>query len=298
MLWNVYKYFVEYANLDKFKPQITNHKKNSKQSNILDAWLLGRFSWLVDYVKNSLKQYRPNNAALEIEKFVSDLSTWYIRRSRDRLWLNSFDKNDKTSFYETLHYVLVNLSIITSPFLPFISEEIYTNLTESESVHLEFWPEINFKYDQKLDQDMNLIREVAEVGRRMRKELKIKVRQPLVRATLLLPKNRKFLYENHLPEYERLISEELNVKKIDYRKTSKPEIEVIFDSLLTRELIYEGRLRELVRQIQEERKNLGLKPEQNISLTIPIEFKASIDYLKKRVVSESISLGSELKVTV
>lgn len=298
MLWNVYKYFVEYANLDKFEPQITNHKKNSKQSNILDAWLLGRFSWLVDYVKNSLKQYRPNNAALEIEKFVSDLSTWYIRRSRDRLWLNSFDKNDKTSFYETLHYVLVNLSIITSPFLPFISEEIYTNLTESESVHLEFWPEINFKYDQKLDQDMNLIREVAEVGRRMRKELKIKVRQPLVRATLLLPKNKKFLYENHLPEYERLISEELNVKKIDYKKTSKPEIEVIFDSLLTRELIYEGRLRELVRQIQEERKNLGLKPEQNIGLTIPTEFKASIDYLKKRVVSESISLGSELKVTV
>jgi len=306
MLWNVYKYFVEYANLDKFKPSFDSFGKaqdksaqdKQKFSNILDAWLLTRFSWLVSYVENSLKQYNSYNAALEIEKFVNDLSTWYIRRSRDRLWLNSVDKNDKANFYETLYYVLVNLSIVISPFLPFISEEIYTNLTQSESVHLEFWPKSSFEYNQKLDQDMSLIREIVEVGRRIRKELKIKVRQPLAKGTLFLPENKKFIYKNHLSEYERLITEELNIKKIDYKKTSKEEIEVSFDSQLTKELIYEGQLRELVRQIQEERKKLGLKPEEKVILTIPTEFKASTDYLKKRVVSESINLGSELKVTV
>lgn len=92
-----------------------------------------------------MREYNAKDAALEIEKFVNDLSTWFIRRSRDRIWLNSEDENDKQDFYQNLHFIFVNLSIILSPFTPFISEMIYTNLIDEESVHLASWPKVDKK---------------------------------------------------------------------------------------------------------------------------------------------------------
>ncbi len=126
MLWNIYRFFVDYANLDNFKIDKKNTTFNFKKLdlNILDQWILSRFVWLVNFVKTSLQEFNAKDAAWEIEKFIDDLSTWYIRRSRDRVWINSNNEKDKEAFYTSLYYILVNLSIILSPFIPFITEEI------------------------------------------------------------------------------------------------------------------------------------------------------------------------------
>ncbi|HEX7542664.1 MAG TPA: class I tRNA ligase family protein, partial [Patescibacteria group bacterium] len=197
MLWNVYKFFVEYANLDKWKkldtvffdrltpkgPQAIVSKKVSSlltSKNVLDQWILSRFTSLVLSVEKNLKEFNAKDAALEIEKFVSDLSTWFIRRSRDRVWVNSNNEVDKNNFYETLYYIVVNLSIIISPFIPFVAEEIYTNLTGNESVNLENWPEVDQNlYDEKLEGNMVSARKVVEAGQAERKTTGVKVRIPL-----------------------------------------------------------------------------------------------------------------------
>jgi len=326
MLWNVYKFFVEYANLDKLK--IKNEKlkitiKNLKLKNVLDKWLLGHFYLLVDFVEESLLSYNAKDAAWEIEKFVDDLSTWYIRRSRERVWVNSDLKEDKQAFYSTLYYVLVNLSIILSPFLPFISEEIYTNLTGQESVHLSEWPKLSSKFNpeghflasegyvlasqgraygasvqsSKLFNDMNLVREIVEVGHRVRKEQKLKVRQPLSKIKIKLAKDRKFMEKNNLDQYLTLIKDELNVKKVEISTTGQSKIEVEYDTKITPALKEEGEVRELIRKIQNERKKLGLKPNQFINLEIPDYPKKYEDLIKRKVMAKKIGKGKELVIS-
>jgi isoleucyl-tRNA synthetase len=299
-LWNVYKFFVEYSNLDKFdKSSMSLFSTASPPTEvfILDKWILSRFIWLVDFVKEKLLAYNIREAALEIEKFVSDLSNWYIRRSRDRVWVNSEDVADKKNFYETTYFVLVNLAIILSPFLPFLTEEIYTNLTGQESVHLENWPDISSKFtlrvggqSSKLFEQMAMVRKVVEVGHRVRKELKFKVRQPLANADIKLPISLD-------ADLQQLIAAELNVKKISLQVDKNlTEIKVDFDTQLTPLLVKEGKLRDLIRQIQEERKKLAARPEQKIDLTIPKEFQEFEELLVKKVLCRKISYGPLLKV--
>jgi isoleucyl-tRNA synthetase len=311
MLWNVYKFFVEYANLDKFKARYQNFfdsvgaasqsrgpksQKNLISSlvtskNILDRWILSRFVWLVGYVEKSLKEYNAQNAALEIEKFVSDLSTWYIRRSRDRIWVNSDNEKDKDSFYATLYYVLVNLSVILSPFVPFTSEEIFTNLTKKESVHLESWPKVDQKlYDKKLETEMNLARKIVEAGHGKRKQENIKVRIPLAKMELKLEGNFSNLSEN----VWKIILKELNIKNLIVNgKFRYPRVEV---EVTEEELEKEGRLRDLIRQIQSKRKELGLKPTDKIKLTIPVEFAKEQTVIAKKTNAEKINLGNEISI--
>jgi len=261
--------------------------------NVLDQWIFTRFVWLTDFVKEKLLDYNVKAAASEIENFVSDFSTWYIRRSRDRVWVNSQNKEDKKSFYQTTYGILVNLSIILSPFLPFISEEIYTNLTGNESVHLEKWPDISSKFkfqNSKLLEEMKKVREIVEVGHRVRKELKIKVRQPLSSVEIKLAAN----FDEKL---KNLIAAELNVKKVILDVNKKTEgIKVKYDVKLTDSLIKEGEVRNLIRQIQEERKKLAARPDQKITLTLPGAFKEFENQIGKKVIAKKINYGSCLKV--
>lgn len=298
ILWNVYKFFVDYANLDKFKPQ---SKIKNLKLNVLDQWILTRFKWLVYFVEKSLKDYNAKEASLEIEKFVLDLSTWYIRRSRERVWVNNEDKNDKNNFYSTLYFVLVNLSVILSPFLPFITEEIYTNLTGEKSVHLASWPKIGKVLklkETKLLNDMELVRKIVEIGHRRRKENKIKVRQPLKKVIIFLPSNQKFSLKNNLGQYLDLIKNELNVKKIQLLKTKDAEIKVDYDFTLTEELKKEGEAREIIRKIQEERKKLSLRPDQLIDVYLPsypCEFESLI---RKKIGARKIKKGEKLVISL
>jgi isoleucyl-tRNA synthetase len=305
MLWNVYKFFVEYANLDGFHPREVRSVtlrvlKHPQGESILDQWILRRFVWLVQLVEKSLKNYNAKDAALEIEKFVTNLSTWYIRRSRERVWVNSEAKNDKESFYQTLYYVLVNLSIIISPFLPFISEEIYTNLTDRESVHLSSWPKLGSRFKvqgSRLIEDMDLVRQIVEVGHRVRKDKKLKVRQPLKKVKIKLPKTRKFISKENLEQYLNLIKGELNVKEAILAKNKTDGIAVNYDTKLTDKLKKEGEARELIRRIQNERKKLRLKPDQFIKLEFPdypVEYESLI---RRKTMAKNIKRGKKLVIS-
>jgi len=292
MLWNTYKFFVEYANLDKF--EIRNLKFEIKSKNILDEWILNRFVWLTNNVKDSLKKYNAKDAALEIEKFVSDVSTWYIRRSRNRVWSNSDNKEDKQSFYDTLYTILVNLSVILSPFMPFVTEEIFTNLTGKESVYLENWPEFKEKVNEDLINDMKLVREITEIGHRKRKELSIKVRQPLAQIEVTLIKTSQFKIEKNLKDYSKLLSQELNVKKIVFNEGK--DLDVAYDTKLTEELKLEGEARDVLRAIQEQRKKMGIKQDEKVNLVIPERLKNFQEMIKKKVLTKKISLGDKIEV--
>ncbi|GIW64853.1 MAG: isoleucine--tRNA ligase [Patescibacteria group bacterium] len=300
ILWNVYKFFIEYANLDNFNARYQDFfdsaVENASQSrnpklqktlisslndiNILDQWILSRLATMVLNVEKYLKEFNAKDAAFEIEKFVSDLSTWYVRRSRDRVWVNSDDKDDKQSFYETMYFVLVNLSIILSPFLPFISEEIYTNLTGNESVHLEFWPDEELMKkikNDKLEEAMTKARKVVETGHAKRKEMKIKVRMPLLKLDIEYSENINDVSD----KIWKVVLDELNIKNLYINgKLVYPEKE---KQVSQEELEYEGKLRDFIRQVQAKRKEMRLKPNEYLEFEIPTEFKNSQDFLKRKL---------------
>ena len=289
MLWNTYKFFVEYANLDGYT---VDFGRNTFK-NILDQWIISRFNNLILLVEKFMRAYDAKNAALEIEKFVSDLSTWFIRRSRDRIWLNSEDENDKQNFYQNLHFILVNLSIIISPFTPFISEMMYTNLMDEESVHLSSWPKVDKKnINILLEKEMQLVRKVVEAGHAVRKVKNVKVRIPLARLEIEIESDVSKVSD----EAWDVVLKELNIKNIRVNKgVPYPKKEV---KVSEKELQKEGELRELIRTIQTKRKELGIKPTDSVSITLPPEFKEQHDYLKKKVLAHKIKTGPALRVTL
>ncbi len=280
ILWNSYKFFVDYSILDRWTPSKDKKFKFNLLNNVLDKWIVSRFVTTGKKVELNLKNFDAKNASLAIEEFVSDLSTWYIRRSRDRVWVNNEDEKDKNSFYHTMYYILVNLSIVLSPFLPFISEEIYTNLTGGQSVHLEFWP-IEFIKDQyqfkELEEQMILARKVVEIGHSKRKELGVKVRKPLLKLEINIEENIKLIPS----EIWEVVLKELNIKNIVINNSFQyPEKEIVVSS---EELEYEGEIREFIRLTQAERKKLGLKPSDYIKVNIPVKFSKDEKFLRKKL---------------
>jgi len=308
ILWNSYKYFIDYANLEHFElysePKVT--------SNILDAWILYRFWETVLDVKSSLTGYLAFGATFELEQFVNDLSTWYIRLSRDRLWVNSDDQEDKESFYNTLFYVLKNLSIALSPLLPFVSEEIYLNLTDQKgkkSVHLEAWPELeparnSFNCQSKgriypekeIKEKMKQTKTIVEIGRAERKQRSIKSKQPLPYA--------KVTGITDLTEpFNLLIKQQLNVKEIIWDSETKSEsgVKVIFGDV-TPDLAIEGVANELMRELQEHRGTAHLLRGDRVRATFldNLQNKEAVEKfgeeIKKKVLADSLIPGSLTKV--
>ena len=210
-LRNTYNFFVTYANIDKVDPREFSVKYNDIEE--IDKWLLSKYNNLLKNVTDSYEEYDLNKVVRYLTNFVSDdLSNWYIRRNRNRFWGNKLD-NSKMSVYQTTYQVLVGLSQIIAPVVPFLSEEIYQNLTNLESVHLSDFP----KYDknlinQKIEQKMDLVRDLISLGRNAREEAKIKVRQP-ISEIILDGKN-----ENIIGDLTLLIKEELNVKELIFEK--------------------------------------------------------------------------------
>lgn len=294
MLWNTYKYFVDYANLEKVDIQ-GSPKFSLKKKNILDLWIFARLAQFVDNAKQAYEQFDVQTVALEGEKLIGDVSTWYIRRSRERLWTNSEDVADKADFYTMLHGVLVTVATVFSPIMPFVTDEIYTSLTGEKSVHLSNWPTLSIKKNDALIADMTLIRKIAEAGHRARKENKLKVRQPLAHAEVFFPKDVQFADKAAIGAYELLLKSELNVKTLTFGSGKSEECEVVFDTKLTDELVQEGKMRDLIRSIQELRKIQQVKTDEKVKLTIPAEFKTWKDYIAKRVLASEVAEG-ELKV--
>ena len=199
--------------------------------------------------------------------FVDDASNWYVRRSRRRFW-KSGDDSDKNDAYRTLHYMLTRLSMVLAPFTPFLSDELYQKLTGGESVHLMDWPAVG-AVDERLVEDMALVRELITEGLGQRAEAKIKVRQPLRNATI------HNADVNRLKRFEDIFLEELNVKSIllddDVKQGDQKKLVIELDIKIDPELKREGVMRELVRQVQAARKSAGLNVDDRILLHLETE---------------------------
>ena len=211
-LWNVYSFFVTYANLDK--PTLTTVPA---ATNELDRWLLSELNVLIRDVTNAYETYDVPNATRPIEKFVENLSTWYVRRSRRRFWKNESD-SDKQSAYSTLYTALVTVAKLLAPAMPFLAEELYQNLvcsvdeTAPESVHLAEWPKTMPEFiDESLNRDMATVMRLVSLVHAARQKANRKVRQPLAEAAFSVgsPAERKAL-ETHAD----IVADELNVKRV------------------------------------------------------------------------------------
>ena len=206
-LKNTYSFFVTYANIDKIDTDMFNVEYETLEE--IDKWLLSKYNRLLKYVTESYEEYDLNKVCRALTNFVSeDLSNWYIRRNRDRFWESDLTVS-KRSVYQTTYYVLVGLSKMIAPIVPYISEEIYQNLTGEESVHLSDFPNYDEKLiDESLEEKMDLVRDLISLGRNVREETKIKVRQPI--SEILLDTKTKDV----LGDLSSLIKEELNVKEV------------------------------------------------------------------------------------
>ena len=214
-LWNSYSFFVTYANIDKIQP--TGHLFDEKlPSNPLDAWLLSITQKLVKDVTAGLDDYDLSGAVDPIVKFIDEMNNWYIRRSRRRFWKSENDE-DKKEAYEALYIALKTFSLVASPFIPFITEQIWQNLRTSddkESVHLCDYPIYNEKWhNEELEFKMATVQKAVSMGRSLRNTFNLKNRQPLASVALVTRNENE---KRVLAEMEDSIREELNVKKVEF----------------------------------------------------------------------------------
>jgi len=214
-LWNVYGFFVTYANIDAFDP--TQHQLPVAQRSELDRWILSELQQTIREVTRGLDQYDSSKPATVMQEFLEDLSNWYLRRSRERFWKTGMD-NDKVAAYLTLYECLTTLVTLLAPFMPFTMEEIYQNLVRNVggkaplSIHLCDWPKVNEGLlDEKLTNETHLIMRVVGLGRAAREKVQIKVRQPLNAIYVRVPNRDE---EEALVRLSEQVLEELNIKQL------------------------------------------------------------------------------------
>lgn len=284
ILWNIYNFFITYSNADDWSP-----KKNQDTKSVLDKWIISRLNEAVKISTDSLEKYDVQKASVSIESFVSDLSLWYVRRSRNRIGPSAEDQVDRDACYQTLYFILVELSKLMAPFLPFISEEIYINLAGDESVHLSDWPEFDDKLiDLKLEEEMQKARLIAEQAHSLRKSTEVKVRIPIKKMTYSGPSK---LSEEVLD----VLKEEVNVYDLSYDK-KQDEFSIFAKTSDDNLDINFGLARDIVRKIQEERKNLKTNTSEKVKVTMPFWPKEHEEYIKRKTLS-TLSEGEEFLVT-
>jgi len=272
ILWNVFSFFITYANLNGWNqgPKV----KSSDSKNVLDRWIVSRLNSAIAQVAQSLTDYNSQTANQAIEDFVvGDLSTWYVRRSRERV----------KEALPTLYSILVNLSKLLAPFMPYVAEEMYMNLAGGDSVHLADFPQANPKsIDINLEKEMKKVREIVEKAHAKRKETQIKVRQPL----------QKLEYDGQkLPEpLELVIADEVNVKEVVHAKA------LHLDTKLSPQLKTEGEAREIIRQIQQARKEAGCDLAEKVSVTLPAWPKEFEEEIKKQTLSKELVKGEKFSI--
>jgi isoleucyl-tRNA synthetase len=289
-LWNSYSFFVTYATIHSFKPEKSSH------SNVLDRWMISRLNSLIKSVNEEMDSFNVFNATRQIEDFVGELSNWYIRRSRKR-----FASGD-LSAQSTLYEVLVTLSKIIAPMMPFLAEEFYQNLVVNlgvsgkESVHLEDYPEYDDKkIDKNLEGKMEFARKFVEMGLNIRNERGIKVRQPLLRVCAWV--EGKVIDD----EIQDILAEELNVKKYDCKsrftqpvelndKIKGNSIRLVIDTHIDEDLRKEGLAREALRKIQVLRKELGFSIEDKIN----IDYHAQEFQIKEILENDIVLIGAKV----
>jgi isoleucyl-tRNA synthetase len=284
-LWNVYKFYELFSPTPNPSPVATG-EGGLLSNNILDKWILARLNQLISEATDNMNNYNLVKAARPIEDFVNDLSTWYLRRSRDRF--KGEDENDKQAALDITKFVLLELAKIMAPFMPFVAENLWQKVSENnfqntdESVHLNSWPKTQIT-DQKILEKMEVVRKIVELGLAKRDEAGIKVRQPLSELRITN-------YELRI-EYENLIKDELNVKNIKAIK-GDGELSVELNTEITPELKLEGVKREIVRFINNLRKDAGMTIKDRAVVyyeTESAEVKNAFEKMEAEILSDTLS---------
>lgn len=220
-IWNSYSFFVTYANVDNWQPAPGSARGPENPANPLDRWILSSLTQMVEEIAAEMDEYNLQKAANRFEKFVEDLTNWYIRRSRRRFWKSQND-GDKFDAYQTLHYALITFARAAAPFIPFTTEAIYRNLRTPgmpESVHLSDFPEPDLsRRDVYLEKQMENTMTAVTLGRFLRTQHSLKVRQPLSQAIIVVQDDE---VRQMLTETSDIIAEELNVKKIVFQSNEE-----------------------------------------------------------------------------
>jgi isoleucyl-tRNA synthetase len=320
-LWNSYGFFVMYANVDNWSPENNFDIKENK--NLLDKWIVSRLHEIIRHVDDNMQTYNLPAATKPIVEFIDDLSNWYIRRSRKRFWKparnaslsdaggseNGFDDVDKTEAYQTLYYVLVELSKVMAPFTPFVSEEIYGNLVssvsstpsqsspqrdeEALSVHLCDFPVVDESLiDESINKNMQAVREIVNNGLQLRAKNQIKVRQPLSELKIVGYELSEELLE--------IIKEEVNVKHVAQNMKQETSGDAVFwdnekrvglNTEINHELKLEGQAREVIRHIQQMRKEAGYDVDNRIEIWYDSKsevFEKFGDLIAKETLAEKV----------
>ncbi len=253
-------------------------------TNVLDIWITTRMNELINEVTENIEKYEIDRAIRPFADFIDDLSTWYLRRSRDRF--KGEDEKDKNMALSTTRNVLITLVKLLAPFMPFVSEDIYLKIKNKnnikESVHLESWPDIR-KFDNKILEEMVDVRKISSLGLEARMKSKINVRQPLLKLTIKSSMSKDLLD---------LIKDEVNVKEVIIDSSLKDGI--VLDTSITPELKEEGNIRELIRSIQDLRKEIGLTINDRAILIIDTDQKSTELIEKNKIIISNATLLSDI----
>ena len=286
ILWNVYNFFLTYAQIDGWSPKI-----NSSSENALDKWIISRLNKTVKSMSFSLDSFNTADAIDEYKKFVNELSTWYLRRSRSRVGGSADDEKDKNSFYSTIYEVLITLSKISAPITPFISESIFKNLTDKESVHLEDWPvSIETEINETLENDMVKAQNLSSIISSFRKESGVKVKIPFI----------KLKYDGPAEideEILKIVKDETNIEELEYGN-KKGEFEVNGEIGESNQNVKAGDARDIIRKIQQERKVLKTTMTQMVNVALPDWPQEYENEIRKKALVQNLSKGVNFKVEV
>jgi isoleucyl-tRNA synthetase len=288
-IWNTYSFLSMYAEIDKWQAPAELRLPHSK--NVLDQWMITRLNETILEMTEASDAYQLAKALRPLRLLVDDMSNWYVRRSRRRFW-KSEDDGDKQQAYVTLHYVLCRIAQLLAPWSPFVADKLWRELTEGtkepKSVHLSNWPEQQAVDNIVLDQ-MALTREAITQGLAVRGEHKIKVRQPLATAMISAP----FELSKELLE---VAADELNVKLVTVMKSQNLKVDL--DIQITPELKAEGQMRDIIRHVQQARKNTGFEVEDRIHLVLDTEsadLKSAIETHAETIMNETLAVDLGLE---
>jgi isoleucyl-tRNA synthetase len=288
-LQNSFRFFKMYVDIDDWQP--TKRLVEPTSSSVLDAWMLSRLNQTIIEVTKHADNYKLAHAINPIFELVDEMSNWFIRRSRRRFWKSENDV-DKKQAYAVLHYTLTRLTQLLAPWAPFISDDLWRQLTkgmdEPSSVHLSDWPKPG-GVDAVTLERMTYVRELINEGLSQRANAGIKVRQPLQCLDI---KGAPEFFDSIEAEYLSIMQDELNVKVVSFSSQHEPR-DVTLDTKITPELRREGMMREVVRNVQSARKQAGLNVDDRIELSL----STTDDELRKAITEHQAVIVAETLAT-